>query len=106
MAINQYTDFFSNKQKILIYLRKFYRSNIEIFSHNIQEELGIKKSYTSTMLIELESEGFIKRVPIDKRKRIFLTENGYRITQSSFQEILTQNEITVLRKAKLLASIS
>lgn len=82
---NLVESFFTNKQRILLLLGSNYYK--PFYSEHIQEELGIKKSYASTLLTELERENKIRREIVDKRKRIFLTEYGFKLLMSCVDSV-------------------
>lgn len=69
--------FFTNKQRILIFL--WSNQNVNVYSEDIQDLLGIHKSYASTLLTELEHEGLIIRERNGRKKVICLTENGFKM---------------------------
>jgi len=101
MATVQVERFFSNKQRIMIFLRKSFKKNNFIFAADIQTLLGIKKSYVSSLLSELEVEGLIARKEIGRQKGIQLTKPGFDITQEGFQLMLDDDEDLLLKSFKL-----
>ncbi|MFX0178510.1 MAG: helix-turn-helix transcriptional regulator [Candidatus Hodarchaeota archaeon] len=92
-------DILNNKQKIIFFVRKESLINNLIYSEDIQEYLGIKKSYASSLLTELESEGLIQRELIGRRKKIILTKTGRKITNLCFRMILSDLELNAIQNA-------
>lgn len=88
-----YSGFFTNKQRILFFLRKRSSSMTLVFSCDIQKFLSIGKSYASSLLSELEEAGYISREIYDTRKRLFLTEEGMRLTNFVLFSCLTDAEL-------------
>lgn len=71
--------------------------NFPVYSVLIQTELNIKKSYTSSLLSELENDKIIKRIKEGKKKRIELTQKGFEETRKGLLLMLTDNEIMALQ---------
>jgi len=88
-----YLEFFTNKQRIVFFLRKRSDSLIPVFSCHIQQYLGIGKSYASSLLSELEDLGYICRKARDNRKHLFLTEEGIKLTNFVLLSCLTDTEL-------------
>jgi len=68
-----------------------------VYSKDIQYFLGIKKSYASQLISELEEDGFIYREVIGKWKRIYLTEEAKQLIQSSILELLSEKESQTIK---------
>ncbi|NVM19666.1 MAG: hypothetical protein HWN80_18335 [Candidatus Lokiarchaeota archaeon] len=64
-----------------------------VFSCDIQKFLNIGKSYASSLLSELENSGYIGREMYDTRKRLFLTEEGMRLTDFVLFSCLSDTEL-------------
>ena len=88
-----YSELFTNKQRILFFLRKKSDSLIPVFSSDIQQILCIRKSYASSLLSELEDSGFIYRKAYGNRKSLFLTVEGIGLTSFALLSCLTDTEL-------------
>ncbi len=97
MAITE-NNFFNNKQRILAFLRRNYINSKYIYSQDIQKELGIKKSYASSLISELERENLVKRDKEGKRKKICLTKKGNKFILFYLRKVLSDIEVNLLHK--------
>lgn len=92
---------FSNKQRVLFFIRKLQLDEILVYSKNIQEYLGIGKSYASNIIAELERERLIYRKVSGKWKRIYLTERGFKISKFNLIQLLSTVELEALQAHNL-----
>ena len=101
MATVQVERFFSNKQRIIIFLRKSYKKHVFVYASDIEILLAIKKSYVSSLLSELEAEGLIIRKEIGRTKGIQLTNMGFEVAQEGFRLMLDEEEDDLLKSLNL-----
>jgi len=88
--------------KILSFLYKRGRLGLETYSKDIEIKFGIKKSFVSSLLKDLETDKLIHRTINGKRKRILITKIGISIIKHCIYTLLAEEDIKFLRLPNIL----
>lgn len=82
--------------KVLSFVNRYTNNQLPVFSKNIENRFGIKKSYVSSILTELEHDALIFRKSEGKSKKIFITSQGISVIRNCVWQLLNERQLETL----------